>query len=294
MTRVVTSVAELREVLGGVRRRGRRIGLVPTMGALHAGHSSLVRAAREDCDLVVASVFVNPLQFGPEEDYRAYPRTFEEDLATLDAEGVAVCFHPDTASFTPTDRRTTVHVSGLSERWEGVSRPGHFDGVATIVTKLFAAVLPDRAYFGEKDYQQLVVIRRLVADLDLPVSVVGCPTVRDPDGLALSSRNAYLSDEDRARALALSRALRTVAEGFSGDPEWARTTLRTMLEAAPGLLVDYAEVVDPETLEPLEGVTTSPARALVAAHVGPGDRRTRLIDNIRLDPGRSPQTVERD
>jgi pantoate--beta-alanine ligase len=261
----------------------RPLGLVPTMGALHAGHVSLAHAARRDNATVVVSIFVNPLQFGPDEDFARYPRDLDADAGLLAEAGADVVFTPEVTAFTPPDRVTSVHVAGLTERLEGASRPGHFDGVATIVTKLFNAVGPDRAYFGEKDFQQLAVIRRMVADLNQPVAVVGCPVVRDADGLALSSRNAYLTAEQRVSALALSAALHEVATTYSGDADAAVLSLRRTLEGASGVRLDYAEVVDPETLAPLEGVVEGPAQALVAAYVGD----TRLIDTIRLEP-RSP------
>jgi pantoate--beta-alanine ligase len=283
---LVRTAAEVREHLAPARRAGRRIGFVPTMGALHEGHLSLVRAAARDCDVVVASIFVNPLQFGAGEDLDAYPRDLAGDLASLGPAGVDLVFHPDAVTFTPADRLTTVTVAGLTERYEGASRPTHFAGVTTIVTKLLHVVGPDLAYFGEKDYQQLAVLRRMVADLDFPVEIVGCPIVREADGLALSSRNAYLAAEERQQALALSRALFAVRDGWAGehagDVGWARETLASMLDAAPGVIRDYAEVVDPATLEPLEGVVEHPAQALVAARVG----TTRLLDNVRLDRDR--------
>jgi pantoate--beta-alanine ligase len=257
-----------------------RVGLVPTMGALHDGHLALVRGARADCDRVVVSIFVNPLQFGPGEDFEAYPRDLDRDLGLLDAEGVDLVFAPEAAAFTSPDRLTTVRVGGLTERLEGAVRPGHFDGVTTIVTKLFNVVAPARAYFGEKDFQQLAVIRRMVADLDLPVEVVGLPIVRNTDGLALSSRNAYLSPPQRTAALALPGALREAAASWGGDASAARDVMNRTLAAAPGIRLDYAEVVDPETLAPLEGVVDGPAQALAAIRVG----GTRLIDNIRLEP----------
>ena len=271
--KVARTVPALRDF---VAQAPRPLGLVPTMGALHAGHLSLVEAARE-CASVVVSIFVNPLQFAPTEDFDAYPRDVDADIARLD--GVDAVFLPETASFTPADLSTTVHVSGLAERLEGTSRPGHFDGVATIVVKLLNAVGPDRAYFGMKDYQQLAVIRRLVTDLDMGTAIVGCPIVRDEDGLALSSRNAYLSADERAQALEISRALFTTQRQWTGDADAARTRLRTMLEAAPGLRLDYAEIADPDTLAPLHGSVAGSAQALVAAFVGP----TRLIDNVRLE-----------
>jgi pantoate--beta-alanine ligase len=280
---VARTPAEVREALLPARRAGRRIGFVPTMGALHEGHLSLVRAAAADCDVVVASIFVNPLQFGAGEDLGRYPRDLAGDLDRLDPAGVDLVFHPDAGAFTPPTRRTTVMVDGLTAHLEGASRPTHFAGVTTIVTKLLHVVDPDRAYFGEKDYQQLAVIRRMVADLDFRVRIVGCPIVRERDGLALSSRNVYLSPQERDQALALSRALRATADGWlgehRGDAAWAAQRLRSILDDAPGVVPDYAVVVDPATLEPLDGHVDGPAHALVAARVG----TTRLIDNHRLD-----------
>ena len=262
----------------------RPVGLVPTMGALHRGHLSLVEAARRANATVAVSIFVNPLQFGPGEDFERYPRALDNDLALLREAAVDVVFAPSAAAFTPPHRLTTVSVAELTTRLEGASRPGHFDGVTTIVAKLLHAVAPDRAYFGEKDFQQLAVIRRMVADLDMPVAVVGCPIVREPDGLALSSRNAYLSAAQRQEAVALSAALQELAEDWDGDADAARSALRRRLSDASGFRLDYAEVIDPETLEPLEGVVGGPAQAVVAAYVG----ATRLIDNVRLEPAGSP------
>jgi len=275
----VTDVPALRAVLATAPRP---VGLVPTMGALHAGHRSLVDRARAEARTVVASVFVNPLQFGPTEDLEAYPRDLDADARVLAEAGCDLLFAPSAADFTPPDRLTTVHVAGLGDRLEGAARPGHLDGVATIVTKLLSAARPDLAYFGEKDFQQLAVVRRLVTDLDLGVEVVGCPVVLADDGLALSSRNAYLTPQQRRDALALPAALRAGREAYrGGDAPRSRTALRRTLSDAPGVRPDYAEVVDPETLEPLEGVRPGrPAQAVLAAFVG----ATRLIDTARLDP----------
>lgn len=280
MTELVRTVEALRAALRPPRRAGATIGLVPTMGALHDGHGALVARAVGGCDTTVVSIFVNPLQFGAGEDFDAYPRDLDADVALLDRLGVDVVFSPASAAFAP--RRVTVHVDDLGDRLEGAARPGHFDGVATIVTKLLGAVGPHRAYFGLKDYQQLTVIRCLVADLALPVEIVGVPVVREPDGLAMSSRNAYLAPDERTAAVALSAALRDVARTWGGDAGYARAALRRTLGAAPGVRLDYAEVCDPETLEALEGVVEGPAQALVAAYVG----TTRLIDTIRLEPRR--------
>jgi len=275
MTELARTIADVRRAL---QRLPRPLGLVPTMGALHEGHLSLVARARADCAAVAVSIFVNPLQFGPREDLDSYPRDLDRDLQLLD--GVDVVFAPEAAAFTPPQRRTTVSVAGLTTTLEGTTRPGHFDGVTTIVTKLFNVVGPDRAYFGNKDFQQLAVIRRMVSDLDVPVDIIGCPIVRDRDGLALSSRNAYLSDVERGQALALSRALTAAQAAWDGDADSARARLRRTLEAAPGVRLDYAEVIDPVTLDPLEGVVADAAQAVVAAWVG----TTRLIDNTRLEP----------
>ncbi|MDP8977822.1 MAG: pantoate--beta-alanine ligase [Actinomycetota bacterium] len=276
--RVWRDVAAMRRDLLSHRRAGRAVGLVPTMGALHPGHLSLVARAVRECDVVVASVFVNPLQFAPGEDLESYPGDPEGDAELLESAGVAAMFAPPPERFTPPGRRTTVHVDGLTDGLEGASRPTHFDGVTTIVSKLLHAAWPDRAYFGEKDYQQLVVVRVMARDLDMPVEIVGCPVVREPDGLAWSSRNMRLSASQRVHAVALSAALRAAAESWTGDADAARRSLRSTLAAAPGVRLDYAEVVDPETLEPLAGTVEGPVRALVAAWVG----TTRLIDNMPL------------
>ena len=272
---VAADVAGARAVIDQLPRP---LGLVPTMGALHAGHLSLVAAARSECAAVAVSIFVNPLQFGPREDLDAYPRNPDRDVEML-GDDVDVIFLPSADVFTPSDRKTNVSVSTLTDVLEGSARPGHFDGVTTIVTKLFNVVRPDRAYFGEKDFQQLAIIRRMVADLDVPIDIVGCPIVRETDGLAMSSRNVYLSPHQRQEALALSAALTSAAASWEGNADSARASLRRTLDAAPGVRLDYAEVIDPVTLEPLEGVVAGPAQAVVAAWVG----TTRLIDNTRLE-----------
>ena len=258
--------AEVRKICDAERTNGARIGFVPTMGALHEGHRSLIRAAREGNSFVVVSIFVNPAQFGPREDLAAYPRDLDADLRACAAEGVDLVFHPDADEMYAPDAKTTVHVAALTETMEGAHRPGHFDGVALVCAKLFNIVGSCTAYFGKKDAQQLRVIGRLVEDLDLPVDIAACETIRDADGLALSSRNAYLSAAERARALALPRALRALAAGTRLDD--ARELLRDVD-------VDYLEIVDPQTLEP---TTHRPALACGAIRVG----RTRLIDNMEL------------
>jgi pantoate--beta-alanine ligase len=256
------------------------LGLVPTMGALHDGHLSLVRRAREACDAVAMSIFVNPAQFGPSEDLARYPRPLERDLALAEAAGVDLVFNPPLEEMYPDGFATDVEVGGPSARWEGERRPGHFQGVATVVTKLFTIITPQRAYFGEKDYQQLSVVTRLVADLTLPVEIVPCAIVREPDGLALSSRNVYLTPEERQYATALFRALQAgrarVAAG-ERDAERVRGALEAVLGDTPGVTPVYGAVVDPHTLEPLERIGPG-ARALIAARLG----AVRLIDNGTL------------
>lgn len=278
----------MRSAVAAARREGKRIGFVPTMGALHDGHLSLVRAACARTDLVVVSIFVNPTQFGPTEDFAAYPRRLDEDLALLSAESVEIAFVPSTGEMYAPDAEVTVDPGPLGEVLEGAARPGHFRGVATVVTKLLSIVRPDVAFFGEKDYQQLLIVERLVRDLDLGCTIVGCPTVRDGDGLALSSRNAYLSAQERDAALGLSAALAAAEEALAWGERDAReleAVMRATAEArGKGLLsLDYAVVADAETLGPIERVE-APARALIAGRVG----TTRLIDNCPLIPGRSP------
>ncbi|GAC1311915.1 MAG: pantoate--beta-alanine ligase [Acidimicrobiales bacterium] len=280
---MIDTVDAWRKTLDDERAAGRRVGLVPTMGALHAGHASLIGRAVAECDVVGVTVFVNPLQFGTGEDLDAYPRTLAKDVAMAESEGATYVFAPTVDAMYPQAVRTSVHVSGLSERWDGESRPGHFDGVATVVTKLFAQAGPCRAYFGEKDFQQLAVVRRLVADLDLPVDVVGCPTVREPDGLALSSRNAYLSPSERVVAPLLHRALTDGATilGHGGTPAAARQRMAEVVGAEASFALIYAEPVDPISLEPLSHALPAggSARLLIAARLG----RTRLIDNLEVN-----------
>lgn len=281
MERVV-SVEEVRGALSRPRLEGRTIGLVPTMGALHDGHLALVRASRERCDLTVVSVFVNPTQFGPNEDFDAYPRDIEADASLLAAEGVEVLFQPTVPVMYPAGAVTRVDPGPLGTVLCGASRPGHFTGVATVVTKLLGIVRPDVAFFGEKDYQQLKVIERVVADLDVGARIVGVPIVRERDGLALSSRNRYLTAEDRAHALVLSRALAHVREAVAaGETDVAalEATLAGEIGAEPGVTLDYARVVDAGTLDTVTVLQRS-GRALVAARVG----AARLIDNVAVEP----------
>jgi pantoate--beta-alanine ligase len=276
---VIDRVDAFRKAVDAERAAGRTVGLVPTMGALHAGHLSLMKRAALECDVVATSLFVNPLQFGPTEDLTAYPRDLEGDRTKTKAAGVSFLFAPSEAEMFPQPPLITVRVSGLSDRLEGAARPGHFDGVATVVTKLFAITGACRAYFGEKDYQQLAVIRHLVADLMLPVDVIGCPTVRDTDGLALSSRNAYLTAEERAVASTLYHALlagrAAIEKDHETDPDTVRRVMTTVVEAEPRFVLDYAEVANGADLTPLARLNGE-VRLLVAARLG----RARLIDNL--------------
>lgn len=271
--------AIMRSAVAEVRRKGKTVALVPTMGALHEGHLSMMRAACSRADVVVASVFVNPLQFGEGEDFSAYPRDLETDRDLLKAAGVDFLFAPTVDEMYGTGADTAVVPGGVASRWEGERRPGHFEGVATVVVKLLNVVRPDLAFFGEKDFQQLSVVRRLVEDLDLGVRVVPAPIVRDVDGLALSSRNVYLSRDERARALAIPRALDAARAAVEeGERDMVALVARSivMLEEA-GLDPDYVAVVDPHTLEPVDVLETD-VRMLIAARSG----STRLIDNCAL------------
>ncbi|GGS75463.1 pantothenate synthetase 1 [Planobispora rosea] len=271
-------LAEARKALGA-GREGATLALVPTMGALHEGHRSLMRLAREHADHVAVSIFVNPLQFGPGEDYARYPRTFEADLEICAAEGVGVVFAPSAEEMYLPDRQVGVSAGPMGTVAEGAFRPGHFDGVLTVVLKLFNLVQPDVAVFGRKDAQQLALIRRMVADLNLPISIVGAPTVREADGLAMSSRNRYLSAEDRAVALALSRALFAGAE--RNTPAEIRRAARAVLDAEPAVDVDYLILADPATFAEAGDDHRGEAILAVAARVG----TTRLIDNVVLTLG---------
>jgi pantoate--beta-alanine ligase len=276
----LTTVAEVRRACDAARAEGRRVGFVPTMGFFHEGHRSLMRAARGDNDLVVVSLFVNPTQFGPNEDLAAYPRDLDGDAAAAEAEGVDVLFLPTVEEMYRDGARTTVHVTGLTERLCGASRPGHFDGVTTVVAKLFSIVGPARAYFGRKDAQQLAVIRRMTTDLDLPVDVVGCPLVREADGLALSSRNVYLDPDARQAATILSGALYLASEAVVRGERDAATVRQLIVDTianAPQVRIDYVEVVDASTLESVDTLSADTLVAL-AAFVG----KARLIDNVTI------------
>jgi pantoate--beta-alanine ligase len=310
MPQLVTTIAELRETLAAVRHEGKRIGLVPTMGALHEGHLSLVRAAKAECDCAVVSIYVNPTQFSPAEDFSKYPRTLEADLKLLAGCGTDIVFAPTNEQMYPAEnggKKGTVPIcrngpEGASHKWglspfslatwvdvgavaeplEGQCRPGHFRGVATVVLKLFNIVQPHAAYFGQKDYQQAAVIRRMTADLNLPIAIRICPIVREPDGLAMSSRNRYLSPAARQRALVLWKSLQTAAKLIEEGQRDAATIvaqMRQMIETAEDARIDYVALVDPETLEPVERIAGR-TLAVLAVKI----ESTRLIDNCLLDP----------
>jgi pantoate--beta-alanine ligase len=270
----------MRAASGAARRAGKRLGFIPTMGALHEGHLSLVRAARSSCDALAASIFVNPTQFAPNEDLEKYPRSFERDRELLGREGVELLFAPSVEEMYPAGAVTWVTVEGLSDKLDGRSRPGHFRGVATVVAKLFHIVEPDAAFFGQKDAAQVAVIRRMVRDLNLPLEIVVCPIVRESDGLAMSSRNAYLDADQRKRALALHRSLTRVqrmADGGQRKTSELVAAGRAEFAGEGSVRLDYLEIVDPDTLDPVDSISGG-ALVAVAAFVG----STRLIDNILL------------
>ncbi|MBS1851742.1 MAG: pantoate--beta-alanine ligase [Acidobacteria bacterium] len=278
--KILSTIAEMRAAARAVRREGKLLGFVPTMGALHEGHLSLVRAARQRSDVVAASIFVNPTQFGPKEDFSKYPRSFERDCELLQGEGVELLFAPTSEEMYPPGAVTWVTVEGLSEKLDGKSRPGHFRGVTTVVAKLFHAVEPDVAFFGQKDAAQVANLRQMVRDLNFAVEMVVCPIVREADGLALSSRNAYLDSEQRRQARVLSRALRQMAAAYERGERNALVLAeagRKVMAEEPAVRLDYLEIVDPDTLDPVATIAR-PTLAAVAAYVG----ATRLIDNVVL------------
>ena len=278
--KICETIEDMRAACRAVRAGGKRLGFVPTMGALHDGHLSLVRAARDSCDMVAASIFVNPTQFGPNEDLAKYPRTFERDREMLEKEGVKLLFAPSIEEMYPAGAVTWVTVDGLSGKLDGRSRPGHFRGVTTVVAKLFHIVEPDVAFFGQKDAAQVAIIRRMVRDLNLHVEIVACPIVREADGLAMSSRNAYLEPQQRQQALVLHRALLRIKklwEGRERDVGELLAAGREEFAAEKSVRIDYFEIVDPDNLDPVE-IAADGALVAVAAFVGP----TRLIDNILL------------
>jgi pantoate--beta-alanine ligase len=278
----LSTITETRAACRHERSKGGRLGLVPTMGALHAGHLSLVRAAKTQCDTVAVSLFVNPTQFGPTEDLAKYPRQFERDRELLEKEEVAILFAPSTGEMYPKGEATWVVVEGLSEKLDGRSRPGHFRGVTTVVSKLFHIIEPDVAFFGQKDAAQSAIIRRLARDLNFPIEIVICPIVREPDGLAMSSRNAYLNPDERQRALTLHRSLNRVEDEFRAGERSAANLIGAVTKVfgqEPQVRLDYLEIVDPDTLDPVDQIAR-PALVAVAAYVG----STRLIDNRILNP----------
>lgn len=278
---ILRTVEAVRQWVGAQRARGRAVHFVPTMGYFHEGHLSLMRRARADNGAVIVSIFVNPLQFGPNEDFAQYPRDFERDCQLAKSVGVEAIFAPDVAEMYPEGFQTEVRVKELSKPLCGKSRPGHFEGVVTVVLKLFQIVMPDRAYFGMKDYQQLRIIQQLVRDLHLPVEIVPCPIVREPDGLAMSSRNVYLSPDARAAAVVLYRSLQWAQAQYAAGKRDAiklRTGVYEQIAAEPLARIDYVEVVDAETLQPIERIER-PALVALAVFFG----RARLIDNCLLD-----------
>lgn len=277
-------IAELRTYLQSLRREEKSIGFVPTMGALHEGHLSLIRRAKGDCDVAVASIFVNPKQFGPQEDYQTYPRDLQHDLQLATTIGLDAVFAPDVDEMYPEGYQTYVEVQQLGRVLEGEHRPGHFIGVATVVTKLLNIVQPDRAYFGQKDYQQAVLVERMVRDLNIPTEIVVMPTVREPDGLALSSRNAYLSPAERQQATILFRSLLLAQQALcrgERDAQTIRKEMEALISKEPGAKTDYVAIADPETLDILSKIPEQGA-ILVALAVRIG--KTRLIDNMLLTP----------
>jgi len=282
--KICNTIEDMRAACREAKRGGKRLGFVPTMGALHEGHLSLVRAAKDSCDAVAASIFVNPLQFGPREDLGKYPRSFSRDRALLEKEGAELLFAPSVEEMYPAGAITWIEVEGLSDKLDGRSRPGHFRGVTTVVTKLFHIVAPDAAFFGQKDAAQVAIVRRMVRDLNFPVEIVACPIVREPDGLAMSSRNAYLDPEQRRQALVLHRSLQGVKELWEGgERDAAQLAAAGQQEVAKekSVRLDYFEIVEPDSLNPVASVANG-ALVAIAAFVG----ATRLIDNIVL-PGSS-------
>ena len=278
---IIRTIEWMKQIAHDARAKEHVLGLVPTMGALHEGHVSLVRAAKQDCSPVVASIFVNPMQFGPGEDLQKYPRTFEQDSVTLENLGVNYLFAPEASEMYPGGFRTSVSVEGLSDRLEGRSRPGHFRGVATVVLKLFEIVQPQRVYFGRKDAQQVRIIRQMASDLNLDAQIITCPIIREPDGLAMSSRNAYLDGDARRAATVLYRALSTAKKEIeAGQIEAVRLqeTMRQVFNNEPNAALDYAEIVDADTFEPVLRLRKT-CLALLAAFIG----KTRLIDNAQIE-----------
>lgn len=278
---IITDIAAMQQTASRLRREGKTIGVVPTMGYFHEGHLSLMRRARAECEVVIVTLFVNPAQFAPHEDFASYPRDFERDCQLAEAEGVDILFAPTAEAMYPDGYETFVTVENLTQPLCGASRPGHFRGVTTVVAKLFNITQPHRAYFGLKDYQQCKVIQKMVRDLNFDITIVPCPIVREPDGLAMSSRNAYLSPAERQAALALHRALRhaeQMVKAGERDARVVRDAVQAMIAAEPLAWIDYVEVVDAETLQPVEQIQQNTLVAL-AVKIG----RARLIDNTVID-----------
>lgn len=286
---IIRTISWMKETVRQARAENHVVGFIPTMGALHEGHISLIRRARADCSRVYASIFLNPTQFGPNEDVTKYPRTFEKDVEQLTAAGVDVLFAPDSKEVYPTGFRTYVNVEALSEKLEGKSRPGHFRGVATVVLKLFEVVQPHFAFFGRKDAQQVRILQQMTHDLNLNVQIVVCPIVREPDGLALSSRNTYLNPDERRAATVLHRALDEAGRAVSAETRDAlqlQTAIRRDLSSEPLARADYVEIVDAESFEPVATIGARPAYVLLAVYVG----KTRLIDNLLIEPATGDNT----
>jgi len=278
--KVVTAISDMQVLAESLRKEGKRIGFVPTMGFLHEGHLSLMRKAREDCDVVVVSIFVNPAQFGPDEDLDRYPQDAEGDRQKCGSAGVDILFMPAAAEMYPVKPMVFVTVEGASDILEGAARPGHFRGVATVVAKLFSMVKPHRAYFGQKDFQQCVVIKRMVRGLNMDVEVIVLPTVREADGLAMSSRNSYLNAEERRAATVLFKALTAARDLFrtgATEPKKLKNTMSAVIQGVPGITIDYVEIADSESLVPLSTASNSMVM-LIAVKLG----STRLIDNMML------------
>jgi len=281
--KIISTVSDMQQTARTLRAEGKRIGFVPTMGNLHEGHLSLIRIARQHADVVIVSLFVNPTQFGPNEDFKAYPRTFKRDRALCEEAGVDLLFHPDGKEIYPEGVSVSITENSLSRTLCGAARPGHFDGVCTVVAKLFNITLPHVAVFGEKDAQQLHLIRRMVRDLCFPVEIVSGPTVREADGLAQSSRNQHLTPEQRPQATCLRRALDEAERLFAAgerDADVLTAAMRALIDKEPAAKIDYVSIVDDETLQPLEGPIAAPALVALAVWVGP----PRLIDNTTLRP----------
>ncbi len=275
---IITTISEMRSLAESLRKQGRTIGFVPTMGFLHAGHLSLLRRARQECDTVVVSIFVNPTQFGPNEDFERYPRDEKGDRGKCESVGVDILFTPTAAEMYPDKPTVFVTVDGISDILEGAIRPGHFRGVATVVAKLFHIVKPHKAFFGQKDYQQCAVIKRMVKGLNIDVEIVALPTVREQDGLAMSSRNSYLNSDERRASAVIYRALTSaerLARAGAKDPGKLKNTMQAVLREEPGIEIDYIEIADPESFTPLPSLVKAFV-ILIAARIG----RTRLIDNI--------------